>query len=282
MLASVIINTHNGEKFISEAITSAITQTYRNIEIIVFDNASTDKTVSIARQFNDERIKIITISSKVSLAKARNLAVKEAKGDWINFLDDDDIFLPSKIEESFYALKMSSKNDIGIIYCGTEIISDQSIKYISSWNNDIKKFNKKFSANKLKSGDIYVNMLFSNKIPLVSALILRRAYIESDGIFEDFNQVEDYDLFLKITKKFEVKAVKKILCKYRIHDSNLSHKQYLSNFSETSILLKNQELPIGLKIVVFAYHLTKSLVASIRSQKINIFLIATRYLFFRQ
>ena len=96
---SIIINCHNGENYIEESIKSVKNQTYKNWEIIYFDNLSTDKSLAIVKSFVDKRIKIIKSKLFLSLYDARNKAIKYAKGKYVAFLDSDDWWVKSKLKE---------------------------------------------------------------------------------------------------------------------------------------------------------------------------------------
>ena len=94
---TVIMNVHNGEEFISEAIASVINQTYQNWELIIWDNFSTDKTFELIRRFKDKRINYFKSEIFDELYTARNKAIDISNGDLITFLDSDDIWLPNKL-----------------------------------------------------------------------------------------------------------------------------------------------------------------------------------------
>ena len=102
---SIIINCYNGEKYLSQCISSVLDQTYSNFEIIIFDNYSTDQSKNIINNFKDERLKYYKSNTKVSLYKARNEAIKKTTGEFIAFLDVDDWwdknYLSSR-KEQFY------------------------------------------------------------------------------------------------------------------------------------------------------------------------------------
>ena len=97
-LVSIVIPTYNHAKFISKALKSVIYQTYKNWEAIIIDNESVDETYKLVNDFNDPRIKYFKISNDGVIAKSRNLGIKEAKGDWIAFLDSDDWWTKDKLE----------------------------------------------------------------------------------------------------------------------------------------------------------------------------------------
>ena len=95
---SIIMNCHNGEKYLSEAIKSVFSQTYKNWELIFWDNGSTDKSKKIFKNFKDNRLRYFYKHKKVSLYESRNSACKKARGDYIAFLDVDDIWFSKKLE----------------------------------------------------------------------------------------------------------------------------------------------------------------------------------------
>ena len=111
---SVIVNCHNGEKYLKECIKSIINQTYKNLEIIFYENFSNDKSVLIVRKFKDKRIKIFRSKSFLSLYDARNKAINFSTGKYIAFLDTDDWWLKNKIKKKINFLK---KNDEFKIIC---------------------------------------------------------------------------------------------------------------------------------------------------------------------
>ncbi len=112
-LVSVIINCLNGEKFLREAIDSVYAQTYNNWEIILWDNASTDKTAEIGQSY-DSKIKYYKSEKVIPLGDARNKALKQCKGEFIAILDCDDIWAPDKLEKQIPLFKESS---IGLVFC---------------------------------------------------------------------------------------------------------------------------------------------------------------------
>ena len=111
---SIVIPAYNSENFIREAIESALDQTWKNKEVIVVDDGSTDATYRIARSFNSKGVKVMQQSNKGACA-ARNRGIRHAKGDFIQLLDSDDILLPEKIERQLEYQKSSST----LTFCNT-------------------------------------------------------------------------------------------------------------------------------------------------------------------
>ena len=115
-LVSIIMNGHNSDKFIEEAINSVLNQTYQNWELIFWDNNSSDNTRKKVETFNDKRIKYFFNNEYTALGEARNLAINKSSGELIAFLDCDDLWMPKKIDlqiPKFY------DPDIGIVISNT-------------------------------------------------------------------------------------------------------------------------------------------------------------------
>ncbi|MDX9744256.1 MAG: glycosyltransferase [Arcobacteraceae bacterium] len=234
-LVSVIMNCYNSDKYLNEAIDSVIVQTYQNWEIIFWDNQSTDKSADIVRSYNDERIKYFYAPKHTLLGEARNLAIDKAKGEWFGILDCDDVWYSNKLEVQ---LKNVS-DDIGMIYSRAEFLieGNGSNSYMA------KSIKKSYypKRKKLPSGDIFSELLYDCFIPLPSVLIKKSLFIKVGGIDGSLKVAEDYDIFLKIAHLFKVKSDDMILCKYRVHDNNLSHENIEVTFSESIALVSSYD-----------------------------------------
>lgn len=121
-LVSIVIPSYNHGKFIGRAIESVLSQTYQTFEVIVIDNHSKDETDKVLNKFRDNRIKVLKIHNKGIIAISRNRGIKEAKGEWVAFLDSDDVWYPKKLEillglatnESNYDLLCSDELKVNI------------------------------------------------------------------------------------------------------------------------------------------------------------------------
>ena len=128
-LVSVIMNCHNGEIYLKESINSLINQTYKNWEMIFWDNASTDNSKKILDKFNDERIKYFKSNKFTSLYEARNLSIEKAQGEYISFLDTDDLWIKDKIEKQIYFLEKNK--EYKIVYSNFFVLDEnKNKKYI--------------------------------------------------------------------------------------------------------------------------------------------------------
>lgn len=213
-LVSVIINCYNGERYLREAIESVIAQTYSNWELIFWDNQSIDNTRKIVESFNDKRIHYYYSPYHTPLGEARNLAVEQAKGEYINFLDSDDYWSSEKLKTQVDSIIDTS---IGFIFTDFQIILE-SMPYNQSTYSLFKRIQKR-----RVSDDIYHELLKGNFIVFSSVLFDKTLYQSIGGINSQFQQNEDYELLLKCSMRQKVIHINKPLTYYRIHGSNGSN-----------------------------------------------------------
>ena len=150
-LVSIVMNCYNSDKYLKEAIDSIYAQSFDNWEIIFWDNGSTDNSASIAKSY-DDRLKYFFVENTTPLGEARSLALKEAKGDYVSFLDCDDVYLPDKI--SIQLNEMQSKNAL-LSYGGWIKINEEG--------EEIKKYELAAEFNN-KFEELYVNYVVTFKL----------------------------------------------------------------------------------------------------------------------
>ena len=208
-LISIIINCHNGEKYLAQTIKSVLRQTYRNWEIIFFDNNSKDNSIKIIKKFKDKRIKFYTSKNKfvLPLYRARNLAITKAKGEFITFLDVDDTWKKNKLDEQ---LKLSNRYPLTKIFYSN----------FSIFNQEIKK-NYLAYKYKLPSGYITQNLINSYCVGILT-LFVNKNIFKKYKFNEKFNIIGDFDLIIRISNKFKIISHQKSLAEYRIHKNNYS------------------------------------------------------------
>ncbi len=210
-LVSVIINCHNGEKYLSQSINSVYSQTYQNWEIIFLDNNSTDNTANIAKSFN-YKLKYFKSKEYLKLYDARNKALDLCNGDIICFLDSDDIWIKNKIE---LQLKFYCK-EYPIIYGAYQIIDFKNKK------------GKTFTINRL-SGFITYLLIYKNIIS-IGCIMINANLVKNYKFDPYFEILGDYELWLRLSLKYKFKNAQAILQYYRIHSNNLTkRKQDLLN-----------------------------------------------------
>ena len=209
---SIIIPTYNHAHFLKKSLQSVLDQKYDNWEAIVIDNHSTDATDKVVFGFNDNRIKLLKINNNGIIARSRNLGIKEAKGNWIAFLDSDDLWYPTRLSLVLTILESENKYDV---VCTDELMVD-----IETGNTKILKhcpYVKEFYKTML---------LYGNRLS-TSATLVRRSFLNKYELLfpeeRDFVTVEDYGLWLKLAlNKAKFKFIHSTEGEYTIHGNNCS------------------------------------------------------------
>ncbi len=204
-LVSVVVSTYNRADLIGETIQSILNQTYRNLELIIVDDGSTDSTREVVRGFGDWRIRYIFTDNWGGPARPRNIGIKRAKGEYVAFCDDDDYWDLRKLEVQ---LKHFDDDIIGV---GSAIIKIGNLTF----HNRKKKNNHDYTVD-------FSEILRSKKAPL-SSLMIRNENILFDEN-EDLKFVEDFEFQLRLTYETnkKIKVISEPLIYYRIHPENKS------------------------------------------------------------
>ncbi|QQR81392.1 MAG: glycosyltransferase [Deltaproteobacteria bacterium] len=223
-LVSIVMNCLNGQKYLREAINSIFSQTYTNWEIIFWDNASTDNSSEIVKSYQDKRIRYFRGDKTVPLGHARNLALRNSSGDFIAFLDCDDIWIPEKLSKQIPLFL--ADNDVGIVYSDTFFFNEDGVE------------NRLLEKKKPYRGYCFDELLNNYLISLETAVI-RKSVLDSlnQWFDEKFNMVEEYDLFVRIGIKWKVDFVPDALAKWRVHSESWSWKYPDSLVDETETML---------------------------------------------
>lgn len=221
-LVSIIMPAYNAEKYIYESINSVVEQTFKNWELIVVDDRSCDGTRDILEEFSlkDSRIKPIFKESnggKPSIAK--NCAYDVISGDFIAFLDSDDLWMREKLEKQVKAIESSNYK---LCYTGGYLIDEDG--------NELGSFLPKY-----ENGYIFKKMLFRYEINNQSVLIKK-------DVFRKFNENitigEDYNLFMEIVFNHNVCNIKEKLIKYRVHNKSITRSSGRDLSDGTLVTLK--------------------------------------------
>ena len=223
-IISIIMNCYNGEAFLNEAINSITKQTFENWELIFFDNNSKDNSEKIVKSFKDSRIKYFKSDRLLNLYDARNLAVKKTNGDYISFLDTDDMWTKDKLEKQINFIKKNS--NYKILYSNYYVL-----------NNNEKKIMYK---NELPSGFITQKLLDFYGIGINTAF-LDKSIFEQYNFKKDLNIIGDFDFFIQTSKKFQIGYISDPLTFYRIHENSFTKKNYKMYINELSNWIRENE-----------------------------------------
>ena len=253
-LVSIILPTYNRCSLLSESIQSILDQTYTYFELIIIDDGSTDDTKYIVTKFNDSRIKYIYQKNQ-GRSNARNNAILISRGEFITFLDDDDLYAVNKLEVQTNILKTNM-----VVYssalCFTSKAEENFYKYEASC-----------------SGNIYEKIALYLPHPIcLPTVMVRRNVLIDVGLFDpELERFEDIDLWRRISKTYEFKAIIEPLCFVRTHQANSIESlnmQELANQVEKYIRKTlNEDLAFrGLVLIKLSQNLVKHYKKAIREQ----------------
>ena len=201
---SIIIATYNRAHYIGRAIQSVLNQTYQDFEVIIVNDASTDDTEEVVKSFNDERLRYIQLSKNSGGAPVpRNAGIRAARGEYIAFLDDDDEWLPEKLEKQVNKFK-SVSSDVGVVYHGYVYVNEQTGE-------------KLFEVIPDKKGDVF-ELLLEKGIVGDTTPLVRKECFKRVGLYDtEFLGTYDRDMWLRVAKCYKFDFVPEILAKYYMH-----------------------------------------------------------------
>jgi glycosyltransferase involved in cell wall biosynthesis len=196
-LVSVVIPTYNRAELLPQAIHSVLGQTYENLECIVVDDASTDNTAQVVRQFADDRLIYLRHETNRRASAARNTGIAHAQGDLIAFLDDDDEWLPAKLEKQV-PLIQSLSPDFGLVYCWMD--------YHDAAGTLVIEHHPSFR------GYVFPRVLGKQRIGGCPTLLARREVVEQLGGFDEaMTYGDDVEFTWRVCRDYKVDVVPEVL-----------------------------------------------------------------------
>ena len=200
---SIIMNCYNSDQFLSEAIDSVFSQTYKNWEIVFWDNNSNDRSARIARSYGS-KIKYYKADKTSNLYTARNLALEKCTGDYIAFIDCDDIWTKEKLEKQMDLLL----SGFDIVYGGYDTIDSNGNKL-----SDELKY--------LISGNI-TNALFKRNSISIGCIVIKKTLLMNDKFDPFYDLLGDYDLWVRLSLRNTIAALPILVEHSRQHSTNIS------------------------------------------------------------
>ena len=205
------MSTYNGEKFLVPAISSLLNQTVGNFELVVVDDCSTDRTVEILKNFEDERLVVLQNSSNLGIAASLNRALQAARGEFIAVQDHDDISLPTRFEEQVRFLH--THPDVVLVGSPAWVIDE----------NDARK-----GLWRVPFDDIELRWhLLLNEPFLHTGIMMRRHALENVGGYstdQQYRFAEDYELISRIAATYPVANLREPIVSWREHDRSASQR----------------------------------------------------------
>ncbi len=229
-LVSVIIPTFNRAGWVTEAVASVLVQTYRDFELLVVDDGSTDATLEALAPFY-RHIEVLRTARRRGVAAARNLGIAAARGKWLAFLDSDDLWLPDKLARQMAFLEKHPE----LLVCQTDEI----------WVRNGVRVNAPVTHRKV-GGDIFFPSL-ERCLVSPSAVVLHRRLLDEVGWFDEtLPAAEDYDLWLRVTWRYPVGLLPEpLVVKRGGHPDQLSRQWGIDRFRIRALikLLQEPRLP---------------------------------------
>jgi glycosyltransferase involved in cell wall biosynthesis len=220
-LVSVIIPAYNAERFIARTLESVITQTYKNLEILVVDDGSQDRTAEIVESFIQKDSRVILLQQpNAGVAATRNLAIAKSIGEFIAPIDADDIWYPQKIEKQVQCLLASDAN-VGLIYNWSVLLDEEDLI--------LGEYDPEYYFSFLTvEGNAYPALLYINIIGNGSVPLIRRTCFDKVGGYnsklkqQNAQGCEDLDIYLRIAEFYEYRVVPEFLVGYRQVEGSMS------------------------------------------------------------
>jgi glycosyltransferase involved in cell wall biosynthesis len=213
---SVIINCYNGEKYLSEAIQSVYDQTLADWEIVFWDDASVDGSAKIAKCY-DSRLKYFKGDKASSLGQARNRALEKTAGEYVAFLDQDDIWLPEKLQKQVETL--DKYQDVALVYTNYYKLKQNGKKYPGY-------------RKKQPEGYIFEQLLYYYAICISTVMVRKEAFLKLNDLFDEtMNLAEETDVFMRLLYREKASYLEEPLSVYRIH-SSMNSLKYIDKYPE--------------------------------------------------
>ncbi len=242
---SVIIPTYNRRDTLGRAVQSVLTQTYRDLELIIVDDGSTDDTKTLITGIQDDRVRFIQTAHRGGAA-ARNVGVQHARASYIAFQDSDDEWYPQKLEKQIHFFTSASPS-IGVVYCGLWKRT-RAGKNVYLPRDDIYT----------KEGNVHHQLLEENFITTQSAVVRSECFIKIGMFDENLPGLQEWDLWLRISQKYEFGYIPEALLqthftkdsitaqhRLRLRAQEIILNKYLDEFKKYPNTLSRHSFSIG-------------------------------------
>jgi len=224
-LISIIMPTYNRAHLLMRAIKSILKQTFKDFELLIIDDASTDNTEEIVYSFHNPKIIYMKSYKTMGAAAARNKGLKEARGKYIGFQDSDDEWMPDKLHKQLNILQHSSA-EVGAVYCAYKRI-------------DVGKNECTYLPNcGIREGNIHKDLLDHNFIDLPTTLI-KRSCFDRVGFFDpDLPRLQDWELWLRLSKLYDFKFINQVLVNIYVTSDSITANEQAGLVAYKKILTK--------------------------------------------
>lgn len=256
-IVSIIVSTYNRKEYLKDTIISILNQTFQNFELLVVDDGSTDGTNLFIETFKDKRIKYFRTKNWGGPAKPRNIGIQHAKGDFIAFCDDDDLWKPDKLRIQMGVL-LNTKHPIGICFTNFEYLQNGEVSGIHKY----KKWYKNLTFNRF---------ILSNGCVALSSAIINKRVLNNLSLFTEDKELiafEDYDFFARILKAHKAIYLEDVLLTYRLHSGSLQAINK-NHFYQLHGVLNSINSKVGINTFIYLLKYSKIFLLNIVQEKTN-------------
>ncbi len=208
---SVVIPAYNAMAYLPETVESVLRQTFTDFEVLIVDDGSSDHIAEWASQATDPRVKLISQQNQ-GVSVARNTGIAQAKGEYVAFLDADDLWEPTKLEKQDQCLE--DKPEVGLVYTWTLLINEQGKPTGIVYNSQVE-------------GNVWEQILIGDIVCSGSSAMVRRVCFETAGDFDpNLSSAADFDMWTRIAAHYPFAVLKEFLVYYRQYSSSMSRNRH--------------------------------------------------------
>lgn len=230
MKVSVVITSYNYDKYIKDSIESVLNQSYFDFELVIIDDCSTDNSVKIIKQFEDERIKFIQNEENLGLKSSMQKAISYCSGEWIAFLESDDLWLPDTLEKRLACAEKYPQ--VGIIFNDVLEFGDED--WLLAVKNNYDRV-RKILSKKTFPKNIFYDINVHNLILTFSSVMIKRELFENVSFETPIDALLDWWLYIHIAYNTEAYYMKDKLTKWRQHKQSYIMRKKKSKFKMANI-----------------------------------------------
>lgn len=250
---SVIMSTYNEEKYIETSLKSLLNQTFKDFEIIIVDDASTDHTRQLIQGLQDERIHLLCNEENQGLTKNLNKALDYVKGKYIARMDGDDIAFPKRFEKQYKY--MEQHPETMLVSCYTKSFGDSELVFALPDNSEVLK----------------VRMLI-RPVYAHPGFMMRRELIDAGYRYdEEYRTAQDYEFASRVAEKYKIGMVPEILLFYRVHKKQISAKAGNQQFNNADKIRKRQLERLGIRLSETEWQAYQALVKEVKTDSLEDF-----------
>lgn len=227
---SVVMPAYNAEKYIQEAIDSILNQTFTDFEFIIIDDGSTDRTVDIIKSYTDPRIRFYQNEQNMGVASTLNRGLDLSTGEYIARMDSDDISLPERFDKQ--VAYMDTNPGVAVVGAGIQLFGAKHGKRLFSPDYERLKV------------DLLFGCCFAHPAVMMRSACFGNEKVQYD---ENFNKMEDFDLWVRTAEIYEMASLQDVLLKYRIHPNQVTQAPSAENKQQLRKLKIRQMAQLGIE-----------------------------------